>query len=147
MLGKSVSFDGHTHSEYALSAHTHDDRYYTESEINNKLLSKANTSELNSLKTSVSNGKSAVASEITDKGVSSSATASFDTMANNIRSISTGYSKIKDSSLKSGGSPFAFSGTPDLDSVTLSDGTITAIISGKSRQGYSFTLTVTIELS
>lgn len=44
-------------------------------------------SELNSLKTSVSNGKSAVANAITDKGVSTSATASFDTMAENIRSI------------------------------------------------------------
>ena len=42
---------------------------------------------INDLKTSVSNGKSAVASAITDKGVSTSATASFDTMANNIRSI------------------------------------------------------------
>ena len=44
----------------------------------------------NSLKTSVSNGKSAVASAITDKGVSTSATAAFSTMANNIRAISTG---------------------------------------------------------
>ena len=44
---------------------------------------------INDLKTSVSNGKSAVASAITDKGVSTSATASFDTMASNIRSIET----------------------------------------------------------
>ena len=50
----------------------------------------ATISQLNELKTSVSNGKSAVASAITDKGVSTSATASFNTMANNIRSISTG---------------------------------------------------------
>ena len=42
---------------------------------------------INDLKTSVSNGKSAVASAITDKGVSTSATASFDTMANNIKKI------------------------------------------------------------
>ena len=42
---------------------------------------------INELKTSVSNGKSAVASAITDKGVSTSATASFNTMANNIRKI------------------------------------------------------------
>ena len=42
---------------------------------------------INDLKSSVSNGKSAVASAITDKGVSTSATASFDTMASNIRSI------------------------------------------------------------
>lgn len=39
------------------------------------------------LKTSVSNGKSAVASAITDKGVSTSATATFDTMASNISKI------------------------------------------------------------
>ena len=45
--------------------------------------------EINNLKTSVSNGKSAVASAITDKGVSTSATASFNTMANNIRAIPT----------------------------------------------------------
>ena len=44
-------------------------------------------SQYNELKISVSNGKSAVASAITDKGVSTSATASFDTMASNIRSI------------------------------------------------------------
>jgi putative uncharacterized protein (fragment) len=42
---------------------------------------------LTELKTSVSNGKSAVASAITDKGVSTSATAEFATMATNIRSI------------------------------------------------------------
>ena len=47
----------------------------------------ATNNEISSLKSSVSNGKSAVASAITDKGVSTSATASFNTMANNIRSI------------------------------------------------------------
>ena len=46
--------------------------------------------EIASLKSSVSNGKSAVASAITDKGVSTSATASFDTMAANIGKIETG---------------------------------------------------------
>lgn len=45
--------------------------------------------DINSLKTSVSNGKSAVASAITDKGVSTSATASFETMATNIGKISS----------------------------------------------------------
>ena len=58
--------------------------------INNNysLIVNANN-EINNLKTSVSNGKSAVASAITDKGVSTSATASFNTMANNIRSITS----------------------------------------------------------
>lgn len=47
----------------------------------------ATITQLNELKTSVSNGKSAVASAITDKGISTSATASFDTMASNINSL------------------------------------------------------------
>ena len=74
--GKALSVEGHTHSQYAASSHTH-----TISQITSL------QSELNSLKTSVSNGKSAVASAITDKGISTSATASFDTMAANIRNI------------------------------------------------------------
>ena len=41
--------------------------------------------EINNLKSSVSNGKSLIASAITDKGVSTAAT--FQTMANNIRQI------------------------------------------------------------
>ena len=39
---------------------------------------------------SVSSGKAKIAEAITDKGVSTSATASFDTMANNIENIETG---------------------------------------------------------
>ena len=49
----------------------------------------AANNEISSLKSSVSNGKSAVASAITDKGVSTSATASFNTMASNIRKITS----------------------------------------------------------
>ena len=44
-------------------------------------------SEINNLKTSVSNGKSAIASAITGKGVSTASDATFQTMANNINSI------------------------------------------------------------
>ena len=44
---------------------------------------------MNDLFTSVSNGKSQVAEAITDKGVSTSASDSFSTMASNIRAIST----------------------------------------------------------
>ncbi len=40
--------------------------------------------------TSVSNGKTKIAEAITDKGVTTSANANFDTMASNIRSIETG---------------------------------------------------------
>jgi hypothetical protein len=43
---------------------------------------------------SVSSGKAELAEAITDKGVSTSATASFDTMANNIRNIETGGGEI-----------------------------------------------------
>ena len=44
-------------------------------------------SEMSSLKTSVSNGKAQIASAITGKGVSTSSSASFSTMANNIKKI------------------------------------------------------------
>lgn len=47
-------------------------------------------SELETVKTSVSNGKSAIASAITDKGVSTSGSDSFATMASNIGAIETG---------------------------------------------------------
>ena len=45
--------------------------------------------EVNNLKSSVSNGKSLIASAITDKGVSTASNATFQTMSNNIRSIPT----------------------------------------------------------
>ena len=67
---------------YAAANHNHNGVYQP-------VGSYATTAQLNEVKTSVSNGKSAVASAITDKGVSTSATASFNTMANNIRSINT----------------------------------------------------------
>ena len=44
-------------------------------------------SEINSLKSSVSNGKSLIASAITGKGVSTASNATFQTMANNISSL------------------------------------------------------------
>ena len=50
----------------------------------------ATSVELNSLKTSVSSGKSIVASAVTGKGVSTAADASFQTIANNINAIPTG---------------------------------------------------------
>ena len=47
----------------------------------------AMSSDLESLKTSVSSGKSIIASAVTGKGVSTAADASFQTIANNINSI------------------------------------------------------------
>ena len=52
------------------------------------------TNEINSLKTSVSSGKAAIASAVTGKGVQTAADASFQTMANNINAIPTGYKMI-----------------------------------------------------
>ncbi len=49
----------------------------------------AKSSDVESLKSSVSSGKSLVASAVTGKGVSTAADASFQTIANNISSIST----------------------------------------------------------
>lgn len=48
--------------------------------------------EINTLKASVSNGKSAIASAITDKGISTSSSDTFNTMATNIRNISFDFS-------------------------------------------------------
>ena len=58
----------------------------------------ATSSDLNSLKTSVSNGKSLIASAITGKGVSTDAGANFQTMANNISAIPVGFSSVISSS-------------------------------------------------
>ena len=48
------------------------------------------TDATNELKTSVSEGKALVAAAVTDKGVNTAADATFQTIATNIRSISTG---------------------------------------------------------
>lgn len=40
--GKAAS--NHTHTQYAATSHTHDDRYYTESEVNTLLAAKSDTS-------------------------------------------------------------------------------------------------------
>ena len=84
-------------TKYAVINHNHDGVYspvshtHTTGQISGLDTSiNSINSEISSLKTSVSNGKSAVASAITDKGVSTSATASFDTMAVNIQKIVTG---------------------------------------------------------
>lgn len=56
----------------------------TEQEFNQQL------AQLNQLFTSVSDGKSAIAAAITDKGVTTAADASFQTMATNIGQIPSG---------------------------------------------------------
>lgn len=52
--------------------------------------------EFNSLKTSVSEGKSLIATAVTGKGVQTAADATFQTMATNISSIPTGYTKVSE---------------------------------------------------
>ena len=58
----------------------------SENPVQNKVI----TSKLNEVFQSVSDGKSLIASAITDKGVSTDAAATFDTMAGNIMAIKTG---------------------------------------------------------
>ena len=66
--------------------HVSDNRIWDVSRyvVNNELV---NSPQYTELKTSVSNGKSSIASAITDKGVSTSGTDTFATMAANIRNI------------------------------------------------------------
>lgn len=76
-----------------------------------KFVTTANSSgiSIDDLKTSVSEGKSAIASAITDKGVSTSSTADFSTMATNIRNISTGIEPISKSIFVQNDSPNSIS--------------------------------------
>ena len=67
---------------YAAANHNHDGVYQPAG-------SYATTTQLNEVKTSVSNGKSLIASAITDKGVSTASSATFQTMASNIGKIET----------------------------------------------------------
>ena len=67
---------------YAATNHNHSGVYQP-------VGSYATTAQLDELKTSVSNGKSLIASAITDKGVSTASNATFQTMSNNISSITS----------------------------------------------------------
>lgn len=71
-----------------ISELTNDSNFITQEELNLQISNIDN--EITQLKTSVSNGKTSIASAITGKGVSTSNTATFDTMANNIQKIETG---------------------------------------------------------
>ena len=66
----------------------------------------ATATELNTVKTSVSEGKALIAAAVTDKGVSTAADATFQQIATNIGNISKGPSTIKISaSFYSGSNP------------------------------------------
>ena len=96
-----LALKGHKHEEYltehqslghlALKEHKHEE-YLTEHQDISHLATKTSVSSLESevsnLKKSVSDGKELIASAITDKGVNTSKTDSFQTMAANISKIS-----------------------------------------------------------
>ena len=86
--GKAASYHSHTTAQLPVSSsQTNSNSYIPTSALVYSMQQQINSlnDATNSLKTSVSNGKSSLASAITDKGISTSATATFDTMANNIR--------------------------------------------------------------
>jgi len=86
-------------SNYAAANHNHNGIYqpagsyaaanHNHSGVYQPVGSYATTAQLNEVKISVSNGKSLIASAITDKGVSTASSATFQTMADNIRNISS----------------------------------------------------------
>ena len=76
---------------YAPASHTHTTANITG--LDTKL--SGYDTEIASLKSSVSEGKSLVAAAVTDKGVTTAADAAFQTIANNIGKISTGYNVQK----------------------------------------------------
>lgn len=85
----------HTHTQYAASSHNHEI-----ANINGL------QSELDEVKTSVSEGKALIAAAVTDKGVSTAADATFQQMATNIGKISQGPSTVNISaSFYSGSNP------------------------------------------
>ena len=128
----------------AASSHTHDDRYYTESETNSLLAGKAASShthtmdqianlveEINSLKSSVSEGKALIAAAVTDKGVATAADATFQTIANNIRSIVSGYSTMSYQNYTTGSIPTLSKSmyyAQNSGSVDISSGSATVYI-------------------
>ena len=103
--------------------------------------------EFNSLKTSVSEGKALVASAVTDKGVSTAADATFQTIATNIGSIvvgTTGYTSVSSvDNMVSVGGGGAFGAT--LSSFT--NGRISLECSGRTSTGNRISGYIEIQLA
>lgn len=76
-------------TKYAAVNHNHNGVYAPVSHTHSISQITGLQSELNSLKTSVSEGKSLVAAAVTDKGVTTAADATFQTIADNIGKIVT----------------------------------------------------------
>ena len=103
--------------------------------------------EFNSLKTSVSEGKSLIATAVTGKGVQTAADATFQTMATNINSIvvgTTGYTSVSDISdtVNVGGG-----GTFSMSLISFEKGLITIRCSGRVPSGYQISGYIYIQLA
>lgn len=99
--------------------------------------------EFNSLKTSVSEGKSLIATAVTGKGVQTAVDATFQTIATNISSIPTGYTKVSDarSSVVVGGG-----GNFGIQTPTFANGVIQIRCSGRTPYGNQISGYITITL-
>ena len=98
-------------------------------------------SEINSLKSSVSNGKSAIASAITGKGVSTASDATFQTMANNINSIQSRNSFDLKVDSEFGTSPYALAYSFGPNTYSFMNGMTIRLVRGTNYNISEFTVT------
>lgn len=89
----------------------------------------AKTSDVESLKTSVSEGKSLVAAAVTDKGVPTAADSTFQTMSDNISKLSV-FTRVKSVSdtLKCTYSSYSLNGDTIIISCKTLGSTITVVL-------------------
>ena len=106
---------------------------------------------VDSLFQSVSNGKALVADAITDKGVSTSATATFETMATNIRNIIARFAQLSNqasaSQILSGRSAYNYAGTRINGTYACPTPTITWYSTTVRTQGNGVEVTATLNVS
>lgn len=93
------------------------DSYLSETSTN-AVQNAAVTRKLNEVFQSVSSGKAQIASAITDKGISTDAEASFETMAENIRRIQTGSGKVNVDNFYNLKIGVIYEGTGDVNNST-----------------------------
>ena len=101
----------------------------------------ATDAELNELKKSVSDGKTAVAGAITDKGITTATDATFATMADNISQISTlavdtAYATATAAQILSCKRAYV-KGAPVVGTMPNNGGVSAAISSGSLKAGYT----------
>ena len=101
----------------------------------------ATNAELSELKKSVSDGKTAVAGAITDKGITTATDAAFATMADNIGQISTLATETADATATAAqilsGKRAYVKGSPVLGTMPNNGGPSTAISNGSLKAGYT----------